>query len=53
LKRSASKGTRIANQSDAELAEMTANYFGMLSLIDHNVGRIIETLDRQACLKTH
>ena len=37
--------TRIPTQSDAELAKVTANYYGMISLIDHNVGRILQTLD--------
>lgn len=50
LKRSRSEGARITNQSDVELAAMTANYFGMLSLIDHNVGRMINALDRESLL---
>jgi arylsulfatase A-like enzyme len=39
------EGSRMPDQSDAQLAEMTANYYGMISLIDHNVGRILGTLD--------
>src|SRR5688572_25048700 len=39
------EGSRVPDQSDAQLAEMTANYYGMISLIDHNVGRILTTLD--------
>ncbi|HSQ04242.1 MAG TPA: sulfatase-like hydrolase/transferase [Burkholderiales bacterium] len=39
------EGSRIPAQSDAQLAEMTANYYGMISLVDHNVGRILAALD--------
>ncbi len=39
------EGSRVPDQTDAQLAEMTANYFGMISLIDHNVGRILAALD--------
>ncbi len=39
------KGARVEDQSEAQLREMTANYFGMISLIDHNVGRILTTLE--------
>jgi len=39
------EGSRVPDQSDAQLAEMTANYYGMISLIDHNVGRILEALE--------
>ena len=39
------EGSRVPDQSDAQLAEMTANYYGMISLIDHNVGRILDALD--------
>ncbi|MBI4204171.1 MAG: sulfatase-like hydrolase/transferase [Betaproteobacteria bacterium] len=38
------KMSRIPDQSDAQLAAMTANYYGMVSLIDHNVGRIVTAL---------
>jgi arylsulfatase A-like enzyme len=38
------EGSRVPDQSDAQLAEMTANYYGMISLIDHNVGRILTAL---------
>lgn len=38
------KMSRIPDQNDAQLAAMTANYYGMISLIDHNVGRIMATL---------
>ena len=38
-------GSRVPPQSDAQLADMTANYYGMISMIDHNVGRIVAALD--------
>ena len=38
------EGSRVPEQSDRQLAEMTANYYGMISLIDHNVGRILTAL---------
>ena len=41
------QGSRVPHQSDEQLAEMTANYYGMISLVDHNVGRILEMLERQ------
>lgn len=36
-------------QSDAQLAHMTANYYGMISQIDHNVGRMLEALNTLGC----
>src|SRR6185503_12305440 len=33
-------------QSDKQLRELIANYYGMISLIDHNVGRILAALDQ-------
>jgi arylsulfatase A-like enzyme len=36
--------SRIAPQTDAQLAEMTANYYGMISFIDDGVGRIMDAL---------
>jgi arylsulfatase A-like enzyme len=39
------EGSRMPDQSDEQLAHMTANYYGMISQIDHNVGRILEALD--------
>lgn len=36
-----SEYSRIGPLSDAQLRELTANYYGMISLIDHNVGRIL------------
>lgn len=38
------EGSRVPDQTDAQLADMTANYYGMISLIDHNVGRILNSL---------
>jgi arylsulfatase A-like enzyme len=37
--------SRIEPQTDQQLRHMIANYYGMISLIDHNVGRIMTTLD--------
>lgn len=37
--------SRIDPQTDDQLRHMIANYYGMISLIDHNVGRIMSTLD--------
>ena len=39
------EGSRVPDQSDAQLAEMTANYYGMISQVDHNVGRIMSALE--------
>lgn len=41
------EGSRVPPQTDRQLAEMTANYYGMISLIDHNVGRLLEALEAQ------
>lgn len=41
------KLSRTPDQSEQQLREMTANYYGMISLIDHNVGRILAELDAQ------
>ena len=38
------EGSRVPDQTDAQLAHMTANYYGMISQIDHNVGRMLEAL---------
>jgi len=40
------EGSRIPDQTDKQLASMTANYYGMISHIDHHVGRIFDTLER-------
>ncbi|MCW5605803.1 MAG: sulfatase-like hydrolase/transferase, partial [Burkholderiales bacterium] len=39
------KVSRIPDQSDAQLAATTANYYGMISQIDHNVGRLLDALE--------
>jgi arylsulfatase A-like enzyme len=39
------EGSRVPDQTDEQLAHMTGNYYGMISLIDHNVGRILEGLE--------
>ena len=44
LKRFRKSGTRVLNQSEEQLRDMTSNYYGMISLIDHNVGRILAYL---------
>ena len=38
--------SRVPDQSERQLREMTANYYGMISLIDHSVGRILVELDQ-------
>ena len=38
------KGQRVPPQTDMQLRDMTTNYYGMISLIDHNVGRILDAL---------
>lgn len=40
-----SAASRVPTQTDAQLAEMTANYYGMISQIDHGVGRLLAALD--------
>ncbi len=39
--------SRIPPQSDRQLRDLIANYYGQISLIDHNVGRILEALEEQ------
>ena len=36
--------SRAPDQSEPQLREMIANYYGMISLIDHSVGRILSAL---------
>ena len=38
--------SRVPDQTEAQLREMIANYYGMVSLIDHSVGRILAEIDR-------
>ena len=40
------KFSRVPELTDDQLREVIANYYGMISLIDHNVGRILAELDR-------
>ena len=37
--------SRMPEQSDAQLRDIIANYYGMISLVDHQVGRILSALD--------
>lgn len=37
--------SRIAPMGDAALRRLIANYYGMVSLVDHNVGRILSALE--------
>jgi arylsulfatase A-like enzyme len=39
------KVSRVGHQTDRQLRHMTANYYGMISMIDHNVGRILAHLE--------
>jgi arylsulfatase A-like enzyme len=36
--------SRIGPQSDEQLRHLIANYYGMIALVDHNVGRILQAL---------
>lgn len=45
MKKFRAQGSRAPDQTEEQLREMTANYYGMISLIDHNVGRILSALD--------
>lgn len=36
--------SRLGPQNDTQLRELIANYYGMIALIDHNVGRILAAL---------
>jgi arylsulfatase A-like enzyme len=38
------KGSRMDSLTERQLRKVTANYYGMISFIDHHVGRIISTL---------
>jgi arylsulfatase A-like enzyme len=38
--------SRTPAQSELQMRHLIANYYGMISLIDHNVGRILLALDR-------
>jgi arylsulfatase A-like enzyme len=45
LRRIREEYSRIPVHSDRQLRELIANYYGMISLIDHNVGRILLHLE--------
>ena len=51
LKNFRKSGTRVLNQTEEQLRDMTANYYGMISLIDHNLGRILVTLEEEGELE--
>ncbi|MFT3819517.1 MAG: sulfatase-like hydrolase/transferase [Rubrivivax sp.] len=36
--------SRMPQQNDSQLRELIANYYGMVSLVDHNVGRMLAAL---------
>ena len=38
--------SRVPDQTDGQLRQIIANYYGMISLIDHNVGRIVDYVSR-------
>ncbi|GJH29356.1 sulfatase-like hydrolase/transferase [Caballeronia novacaledonica] len=44
LRRIREEYSRIGEVSDQQLRELIGNYYGMISLIDHNVGRIMDAL---------
>ena len=44
LRRIREEYSRVPVQSDQQLRRLIANYYGMISLIDHNVGRILTVL---------
>ena len=39
--------SRMPPQTDAQLREIIANYYGMISLVDHQVGRILNALEEE------
>jgi arylsulfatase A-like enzyme len=43
--------SRVTPQTDAQLAEMTANYYNMIAFIDDGVGRIIDALQQAGILE--
>ena len=38
--------SRVPDQTDVQLRQMISNYYGMISLIDHSVGRIVDYVSR-------
>jgi arylsulfatase A-like enzyme len=39
--------SRMPEQTDTQLREIIANYYGMISLVDHQVGRILNSLEEE------
>jgi arylsulfatase A-like enzyme len=39
--------SRMKFETDAQLRDITANYYGMISLVDHQVGRILAALQEE------
>jgi arylsulfatase A-like enzyme len=39
--------SRMPEQNDRQLQEIIANYYGMISLVDHQVGRILNSIEEQ------
>jgi arylsulfatase A-like enzyme len=42
MKKFRAQGSRVPPQTDEQLRHMTANYYGMISLLDNSVGRILD-----------
>ncbi len=47
------KHSRTPVQTDKQLRDLIANYYGMISLVDHNVGRILAALDTYGLSRRH
>ena len=45
--------SRIPELSDLQLRHLIANYYGMIALVDHNVGRILTELHRLGLADEH
>ena len=43
--------SRMAPQSDRQLREIIANYYGMISLVDHHIGRVLAVLNEEGLLQ--
>jgi arylsulfatase A-like enzyme len=37
--------SRVTAQTDLQLASIIANYYGMIALLDHNIGRVLKELE--------
>jgi arylsulfatase A-like enzyme len=51
LRRIREEFSRVPVHTDRQLRELIANYYGMISLIDHNVGRILLELENLRLLE--